>query len=121
MTPLRRPMIEDMQLRGFSPSTQRCYVQAVQRFAQHFGKSPDQITEEELRQYFLYLHNEKQVARSTATIALCAIKFFYEHLGFARKGPNPKVSHPQHRRAATISGATQCDWRRPLRCLRMQR
>ncbi len=78
MTPLRRRMIEDMQLRGFSPSTQRCYVQAVQRFAQHFGKSPDQITEEELRQYFLYLHNEKQVARSTATIALCAIKFFYE-------------------------------------------
>ena len=78
MTPLRRRMLEDMQLRGFSPSTQRCYVQAVQRFAQHFGKSPDQITEEELRQYFLYLHNEKQVARSTATIALCAIKFFYE-------------------------------------------
>ncbi len=78
MTPLRRRMLDDMQLRGFAPSTQRCYVRAVQRFAQHFGKSPDQITEEELRQYFLYLHNDKQVARSTATIALCAIKFFYE-------------------------------------------
>ncbi len=79
MTPLRRRMIEDMQLRGFAPGTQAVYVQAVQRFAQHFGKSPDQITEEELRQYFLYLRNERRVARSTATVALCAIKFFYEH------------------------------------------
>ena len=79
MTPLRRRMIEDMQLRGFAPGTQHVYVQAVQRFAQHFDKSPDQISEEELRQYFLYLRNERRVARSTATVALCAIKFFYEH------------------------------------------
>ena len=79
MTPLRQRMLEDMQLRGLSPITQRCYVQAVQHFAQHFGKSPDLITEEELRQYFLYLRNEKRVSRSTATVALCAIKFFYEH------------------------------------------
>src|ERR687886_1837418 len=79
MTPLRQRMLEDMQLRGLSPITQRCYVQAVQHFAQHFDKSPDHISEEELRQYFLYLRNEKRVARSTATIALCAIKFFFEH------------------------------------------
>ncbi len=53
MTPLRQRMLEDMQLRGLSPHTQRCYVQAVQRFAHHFGTSPDQITENQLRQYFL--------------------------------------------------------------------
>ena len=39
----------------------------------------DQLGEEDLRQYFLYLVNEKKVARATATIALCGIKFFYEH------------------------------------------
>ena len=79
MTPLRRRMIDAMQLRGLSPNTQRRYVQAVQRFAPHFDKSPDQLTAEELRQYFLYLRNERRVARSTATVALWAIKFFYEH------------------------------------------
>ncbi len=79
MTPLRQRMIEDMQLRGLAPLTQRAYLQAIQQFALYYGKSPDQITDEELRQYFLYLYNEKQVARSTATVALCAIKFLFEH------------------------------------------
>jgi integrase/recombinase XerD len=79
MTPLRRRMLEDMQLRGLAPLTQRAYLQAIQQFALYYGKSPDQITDEELRQYFLYLHNQKHVARSTATVALCAIKFLFEH------------------------------------------
>lgn len=79
MTPLRQRMINDMQLRGFAASTQESYVGAVSRLAQHYHCSPDRITEEELRQYFLYLANEKKVARATATIALCAARFFYEH------------------------------------------
>jgi len=71
-------MIEDMQLRGFSARTQECYVAAVRQLAQHYHSSPDQLSEEQLRQYFLYLANQKKVARATATIALCGIKFFYE-------------------------------------------
>jgi site-specific recombinase XerD len=71
-------MIQDMQLRGFSARTQECYVAAVRQLADHFHTSPDQLGEEHLRQYFLYLANEKKVARATATIALCGIKFFYE-------------------------------------------
>ena len=78
MTPLRQRMIEDMQLRGFSARTQECYVAAVRQLAQHYHRSPDQLTEENLRQYFLHLANVKKVARATATIALCGIKFFYE-------------------------------------------
>jgi site-specific recombinase XerD len=54
-------------------------VQAVRQLAAHYHKSPDQISEEELRQYFLHLKNVKHVSRSTHTIALCGIKFFYEH------------------------------------------
>jgi len=79
MTPLRQRMIQDMQLRGFSARTQECYAAAVGQLAQHFHSSPDQLTEEHLRQYFLYLANDKKVARATATIALCGIKFFYQH------------------------------------------
>ncbi len=79
MTPLRQKMIEDMQLRGLAERTQEVYVFAVRQLAEHYGKSPDVITEEELRQYFLYLKNEKQVSRSTSTIALCAIKSLFEH------------------------------------------
>ena len=79
MTPLRQRMIEDMQLRGFSARTQECYVAAVRQLAAHYHTRPDRLSEEDLRRYFLYLANEKKVARATATIALCGIKFFYEH------------------------------------------
>ncbi len=78
MTPLRQRMIDDMQLRGLSARTQEAYVGAVRQLAQHYRRSPDRITEEELRQYFLYLANEKKVARATATITLCAVRFLYE-------------------------------------------
>jgi site-specific recombinase XerD len=71
-------MIEDMQLRGYSARTQECYVSAVRQLAKHYRRSPDQLSEEDLRQYFLYLANVKKVARATATIALCGIKFLYE-------------------------------------------
>jgi site-specific recombinase XerD len=71
-------MIEDMQLRGLSARTQEVYVAAVRQLAEHYRRSPAEIAEEELRQYFLYLANEKKVARATATIALCGMRFFYE-------------------------------------------
>jgi integrase/recombinase XerD len=79
MTPLRQRMIEDLQLRGLSERTPEMYVRAVRQLAEHYHKSPDRITEEELRDYFLYLKNVKHYSRSASTIALCGIKFFYEH------------------------------------------
>jgi len=78
MNALRQKMIEDMQLRGFAERTQEAYLLAVRQLAKHYRKSPDQIEEEELRQYFLFLKNEKHAARATCTLALCGIKFFYE-------------------------------------------
>lgn len=78
MSALRQKMIEDMQLKGLAVRTQEAYVNAVLQLSRHLKKSPDSIDEEELREYFLYLKNEKQVAESTFSIALCGIKFFYE-------------------------------------------
>jgi site-specific recombinase XerD len=71
-------MLEDMQLRGFSSRTQEAYVRAVHQLAAHFHRSPDQLGEEALREYFLYLTNVKHFAPASFTIALCGIKFFYE-------------------------------------------
>ena len=78
-TPLRQKMIEDMQLNGLADRTQESYLLAVRQLARHYQKPPDRINEEELRQYFLYLKNEKHAARNTCTINLCGIKFFFQH------------------------------------------
>ncbi len=78
MSALRQKMIEDMQLKGLAVRTQEAYVNAVVQLSRHLKKSPDCIEEEELREYFLFLKNEKRVADSTFAIALCGIKFFYE-------------------------------------------
>jgi integrase/recombinase XerD len=79
MTPLRQRMREDMQLRGLAARTQEAYLAAVQHLAVHYGKSPDTITEEQLRAYFLYLRNEKRLAPNTSNVALNAVKFLYLH------------------------------------------
>lgn len=78
MTPLRRRLLEDLKLRGYAPRTQEAYVASVRQLAAHYGRSPDRITEAELRDYFLYLKDDKKLARSSITIALCGIKFFYQ-------------------------------------------
>jgi integrase/recombinase XerD len=78
MTTLRRRLLEDLQLRGLAPKTQQCYVAAVQQLARHYGRAPDQLSEAELRQYFLFLLNAKKVAESTFRIHLYGIRFFYE-------------------------------------------
>ena len=79
MTALRQRMIEDMQLRGLTVKTQQVYIHTVKQLAEHYDKSPDRISEEELRQYFLHLKNVRQVSPSTFTVALYGIKFFYQH------------------------------------------
>jgi integrase/recombinase XerD len=78
MTELRKRMIECLQLRGLSERTEEAYVRAVRQLADHYHKSPDLITEEELGQYFLYIKNVKKYSRAASTIAICGIKFFYE-------------------------------------------
>jgi integrase/recombinase XerD len=65
MTVLRQRMIEVMQLRGLATRMQEAYVAAVEQLAKYYHEPPDEIGEEELRQYLLYLQNEKRGSAST--------------------------------------------------------
>jgi len=75
---LRERMIDDMHLHRFSARTQASYVRAVEGLARYYGRSPDLLSEEEIRRYFVHLTCKRKLARATVTIALCGIKFFYE-------------------------------------------
>jgi integrase/recombinase XerD len=78
-TALRRRMHQDLQLAGLAEGTQKMYLRAVRQLATHLHKSPDQITESELREYLLYLKNERQYSPSSLKIAASGIIFFYTH------------------------------------------
>jgi site-specific recombinase XerC len=78
MTALRQRMTEDMQLRGLAPATQHVYLRMVTQLAEFTGKSPDLVTDEEFRQFFLALHQVRGLSRSTATIAIAAFTFLFE-------------------------------------------
>ena len=117
MTSLRQRMIEDLQLRGLSPRTQDAYVRAVRLLAEHYDKPPDEITEEELRQYFLYLKNDKCASISTCRIALCGIKFFYQH-SLKRTWPTLDfVRLPQEQKLPTVLSFEEVH--QVLTCLRL--
>jgi len=77
MTPLRKRMIEALELRGVSPKTLKLYVDCIARFARYFGRSPEQLGAEEVRQYLLYLVHERKVAWGTYKQALAALRFLY--------------------------------------------
>jgi site-specific recombinase XerD len=75
---LRQRFLDDLQLHGLSARTQQAYTRVVRLLAEHYQKSPEQISEEELRQYFLHVKNVKQWSRATMTQSICGIKFFFE-------------------------------------------
>jgi site-specific recombinase XerD len=72
-------MLEDLRIRNYAPSTVECYVRSVAEFAGHFKKSPDKLGPKEIRQWQLYLLNEKQVKLSTYIQAICGLRFLYRN------------------------------------------
>jgi len=101
MTPLRRQMIEDMQLHGYSTKTQEAYVGAVKALALHYRRSPDQLSEEDIRQFFLHLINGKRVASGTLRIYRYGIKFFYETT-LKRTWPLFELIQPKQRKKLPV-------------------
>jgi integrase/recombinase XerD len=78
-TLLRQRMLQDLQLAGLSERTQEAYLRAVRQLADHFHTPPDRISEQQVRDYFLHLKNDRNFASASLGIAYSGIKFFYSH------------------------------------------
>jgi site-specific recombinase XerD len=77
MTPLRNRMIRQLQLERKSPKTVDAYVTAVAQLAAHYGRSPVNISLEEVRDYIHWLIVERKLASSSCNQKLNGIRFFY--------------------------------------------
>src|SRR5712671_661231 len=95
MTELRKRMTEDLRLRNYSDHTILIYTNTVADFARYFHKSPDKMGSEEIRQYQLYLLDERKLAWSTFVQRTAALKFFYTRTlkqnWFVQEVAKPKV------------------------------
>jgi integrase/recombinase XerD len=101
MTPLRQRLIEEIALRGYSPRTREAYVHAVACLAQHYGRPPDQLSDEQLRAYLLHLHRDTPKAASTLNVAVSGMRFFYQrvlHRPFTHLERNLPRPRPAKRR-----------------------
>jgi site-specific recombinase XerD len=111
-------MLEDMQLRDLSESTQVAYIRSVRQLAEYYAKSPDEVSEEELRYYFLYLKNTKQVSASTFTVILSAIRFFYRYT-LKRTCPELELIQPAREKKLPVV-LSRDEVHRILNCVRRQ-
>ena len=67
----------DLQLAGYSPRTVETYSYHVKKFLEYFDKDPKRISEDELKQYFLFLKYKKKLSPSANAQAISAIKFLF--------------------------------------------
>lgn len=123
MSELRQRMVEEMQLRRYAEKTQAAYVQWVSEVARYYHKSPDQLSREEVRSWFVYLTNERKLSRSSVTTALSALKFFYEGV-LGREWAEFKLVRPRAEKKLPRPVGTRLsveEVQRLLRCVEMPR
>jgi site-specific recombinase XerD len=79
-TPLRQQLINELDLRGYAPSSKKNYVIMVRQLADHYHRRPDRISDKEIKTYLLHLIRDKQRSRSTLNVVVSALRFFYQHV-----------------------------------------
>jgi integrase/recombinase XerD len=102
VTHLRRIMLEELQRRNYAQNTVRTYLKIIERFAKHFGRSPEKLGPEQIRQYQVHLFKGCHLSPGTVEQHVAALRFLYvktlkrsymhEHLPMPkRQRPLPQV------------------------------
>lgn len=78
MTPLRKRMLQDMEIRNLSRNTQLSYLQQVSSFARYFQRSPEVLGPDEIRTYQVYVTTERKLAPGSLSIIASALRFLYK-------------------------------------------
>jgi site-specific recombinase XerD len=92
-------MIDDLRIRHYSPQTIDSYIRRVAAFAAHFGRSPAELSPEDIRSYQVYMLDERRVSRSTLVSTTAALRFLY---GVTLEGRIPFEKIPGARRESRL-------------------
>ena len=101
MGKLRDEMLVDLQLSGAKPKTQKTYLREVENLTKYFNRSPEELGEAELKEYMLYLINERHLSEGTFRFYVAGLKFFYRTT-LKRDWPVEKIRHPRSKRKLPV-------------------
>jgi site-specific recombinase XerD len=94
---LRQRMIDDMTVRNLAPNTILCYLKQVHYLARYFRKSPDRLSPADIREYQLYLAQDRKVSVNSRLVAMTALRFLYgvtlQRERFIEMLPMPRKEH----------------------------
>lgn len=99
MGELRDRMVRDMDVRHFSGRTVEAYVAGVKGLAKYYRRPPDQLSNDEVQRYLLYIRDERKLSGSTCNQIRCALKFFYE---VTVRRPQASLAVPPMRQAQKL-------------------
>lgn len=118
-TPLRERMRQDLTLAGYAERTQECYLRAVRQLAQHYRQSPDTLSDQQIRDYFLHLKEDRKFARGSMSIAFSGIRFFFDKT-CPKDLPSLKLIRVRHEKAIPVVLSRE-EVARIMQCVRILR
>jgi integrase/recombinase XerD len=77
VTHLRQLMLDELERRNYSPNTVRSYLHAVEEFARHFGRSPEQLGPDHVREYQVHLFRDRKLLARTIAGQTAALRFLF--------------------------------------------
>ena len=104
MTHLRKMMLEELQRRHYSEATTQRYIRFIERFAQHFHRSPDRLGPQHIREYQAQLFRVHKLTPGSVTNHLCALRFLYIQT-LKSPGALPTLLIPRSAIACPLSSA----------------
>jgi integrase/recombinase XerD len=101
MSTLKEHMQADLQLLGITPKTQSVYLREVSNFAKYFGKSPEQLGEDELKEYMLHLLNDRHLSHGTFKYYVSGLKFLYKTT-LKREDVVANIKYPRRKKTLPV-------------------
>jgi integrase/recombinase XerD len=77
VTHLRQLMLDELERRNYSPNTVRSYLHAVEEFARHFRRSPEELGPEHVREYQVHLFRDRKLSARTIAGQTAALRFLF--------------------------------------------
>jgi site-specific recombinase XerD len=99
MGTIREQMTADLELRGFASTTKKEYLRRAQNFVAHYKRPPTELGEQQVREFLLYLVNERKTGSATQHMYVAAIKFLY---GTTLNRPEVVAKIPWPKRSQTL-------------------